>query len=84
MVNPLDSISVLNQYETALQLMNSEIQKLLISNDKLQKENLALKQMNESLPKHGMNTDNVWINGQLKDAKAQIQDLRNVNQNLHI
>ena len=31
-----------------------------------------------------MNTDNVWINGQLKDAKAQIQDLRNVNQNLHI
>jgi predicted RNase H-like nuclease (RuvC/YqgF family) len=31
-----------------------------------------------------MNQDNVWLNGQLKDAKSQIQDLRNVNQNLHI
>ena len=28
-------INVLNQYETALQLMNSEIQKLLMSNDNL-------------------------------------------------
>jgi len=31
-----------------------------------------------------MNQDNVWLNGQLKDAKAQIQDLRSVNQGLHI
>lgn len=36
-------MNVLGQYETALQLMNSEIQKLLISNDTIQKQNLLLK-----------------------------------------
>lgn len=65
-------INVLGQYETALQLMNSEIQKLLISNDNLQKQNQTLKTTNDAMPKMGMNNDNVWINGQLKDAKAQI------------
>jgi hypothetical protein len=42
-------ISVLNQYETALQLMNSEIQKLLMRNDQLEKENLMLKQQIEGV-----------------------------------
>ena len=28
--------------------------------------------------------ENIWLNSQLKDAKAQLQDLRRVNQNLHI
>lgn len=36
-------MNVIGQYETALQLMNSEIQKLLISNDTIQKQNQLLK-----------------------------------------
>jgi hypothetical protein len=60
---PMVDINVLGQYETALQLMNSEIQKLLISNDNLQKQNQTLKTTNDAMPKMGMNNDNVWING---------------------
>ena len=42
-------VNVLNQYETALQLMNTEIQKLLVRNDQLVKENTGIKTENEKL-----------------------------------
>lgn len=62
-------ISVLNQYETALQLMNAEIQKLLMRNDQLQKENQMLKQQNEQFQiKSQMNQ--VLINFNNGDAAA--------------
>ena len=57
--------------------MNSEISKLLINNENLQKQNVQLKQQADK-PPSGMN-DNIWLNGQLKDAKSQIHDLRRVN-----
>jgi hypothetical protein len=69
-------MNVIGQYETALQLMNSEIQKLLISNDTIQKQNQLLKSQNEQNAlrqqpnqQFGMN-ENIWLNSQLKDAKA--------------
>jgi hypothetical protein len=48
--------------------MNSEIQKLLVRNDQLEKENIMLKQM--QAPSGDNQT--LWLNSQLKDAKSQL------------
>ena len=84
-------IAVINQYETALQLMNTEIQKLLVRNDQLQKENANTKQqtqiessLQQAIQSHGGDASNsgnpvLWLNSQIKDAKSQLQDLRHQN-----
>lgn len=52
--NPVD-VSIINQYETALQLLNTELQKLLLRNDQLQKENAGLKQQVHQLQAQKLN-----------------------------
>lgn len=49
-------VSIINQYETALQLLNTELQKLLLRNDQLQKENTSLKQQVHQLQAQKLNS----------------------------
>ena len=78
--NTVDT-GIINQYETAMQMLNAELQKLLLINRQLEAENATFKAQskNNDIIRESVNGNDattLWLNSQLKDAKSSLFDLR--------
>ena len=60
----------------AIGMVNNEMTKLLKQVETLSTENKILRSHDRTTDKEGQSQNSVWLQGQLKDFKAQIFDLR--------